>query len=150
MSAAAIWRKASAKEGKRVGERRQQLGRVFDYLLGRTIRPLTEGQDDNARRPYIVAENNTGRMLRSDRYKYCVYTGGAIRESLVDLQTDSGEMKNLACLPEFCTTLNQHRGFLRQWIAESSDNKAKSFAIAPHDDGCEACGAAGSSAHPQQ
>jgi len=120
------------------------------HLLGRTIRPLAEGQDDNARRPYIVAENNTGRMLRSDRYKYCVYTGGTIRESLVDLQTDSGEMKNLAGLPEFCTTLNRHRGFLRQWIAESSDIEAKSFAIAPHDNNCEACGAAGSHAHPQQ
>jgi arylsulfatase A-like enzyme len=46
---------------------------IPEYLLGRTIRPLAEGGIDNARRPYIVAENTTGRMLRSDRYKYCVY-----------------------------------------------------------------------------
>jgi len=115
---------------------------IPDSLLGRTVRPLAEGQDDNARRPYIVAENSTGRMLRSDRYKYCVYAGGTIRESLVDLQTDPGEMKNLAGQPEFGSTLNQHRAFLRQWIAESNDNEAKSFAIAPHGDRCESCRAA--------
>ncbi len=101
------------------------------HLLGRTLRPLAEGRGDNARRPYIVAENNTGRMLRSDRYKYCVYTEGILRESLVDLQKDPGEMENLAGLPAFQKALNQHRKLLRQWIAESNDNEAKAFAIAP-------------------
>jgi choline-sulfatase len=102
-----------------------------NYLLGRSLRPLAENQEDNARRPYVVAENNTGRMLRSDRYKYCVYTSGVIRESLVDLKTDPGEMKNLAGLPQFHKTLNQHRDYLKQWIVESKDTPAKSFAIAP-------------------
>lgn len=101
------------------------------YLLGRTLRPLAEGRDDNARRPYVVAENNTGRMLRSDRYKYCVYTSGVIRESLVDLQADPGEMKNLAGLPPFQKALNKHRQHLQQWIVESNDTEAKAFAIAP-------------------
>ena len=105
---------------------------VPNDLLGRTLRPLAEGRGDNARRPYVVAENKIGRMLRSDRYKYCVYTSGDIRESLVDLQTDPGEMKNLAGLPQFRKALNQHRDFLQQWIAESNDSAAKSFAVAPH------------------
>ena len=104
---------------------------VPNYLLGRSLRPLAENQEDNARRPYVVAENNTGRMLRSDRYKYCVYTSGVIRESLVDLKTDPGEMKNLAGLPQFHKTLNQHRDYLKQWIVESKDTPAKSFVIAP-------------------
>jgi len=104
---------------------------IPNYLLGRTLRPVAEGRGDNARRPYVVAENNTGRMLRSDRYKYCVYTSGVIRESLVDLKTDPGEMKNLAGLPQFHKTLNQHRDYLKQWIVESKDTPAKSFAIAP-------------------
>jgi arylsulfatase A-like enzyme len=104
---------------------------VPNYLLGRTLRPLAEGRSDNARRPYVVSENNTGRMLRSDRYKYCVYTSGKIRESLVDLQADPGEMKNLAGLPEFQKELNRHRGYLKKWIAESKDGAAEPFAIAP-------------------
>ncbi len=104
---------------------------IPNYLLGRTLRPVAEGRGDNARRPYVVAENNTGRMLRSDRYKYCVYTSGVIRESLVDLKTDPGEMKNLAGLPQFHKTLNQHRDYLKQWIVESKDTPAKSFATAP-------------------
>ncbi|HIL69353.1 MAG TPA: hypothetical protein EYG38_05830 [Verrucomicrobia bacterium] len=101
------------------------------YLLGRTIRPLAEGLASAARRPYIVAENNTGRMLRSDRYKYCVYLEGVIRESLVDLKNDPGEMKNLAALPQYQPVLNKHRAYLQQWIVESNDTEAKAFAIVP-------------------
>ena len=105
---------------------------VPNYLLGRSLRPLAENQEDNARRPYVVAENNTGRMIRSDHYKYCVYTSGKIRESLIDLQADPGEMKNLAGLPKFHKELNQHRGYLKKWIKESKDITAKAFAIEPN------------------
>jgi arylsulfatase A-like enzyme len=105
---------------------------IPEYLLGRTLRPLAEGRGDNARRPYVVAENNTGRMLRTDRYKYCVYTSGDIRESLVDLKTDPGEMKNLAGMSPFQKVLNKHRKHLQQWIAESNDSEARAFAIAPN------------------
>lgn len=100
-------------------------------LLGRSIRPLAENHSDNARRPYIVAENNTGRMLRTARYKYCVYGSGEIRESLVDLRKDPGEMKNLAANPEHREVLNQHRTYLQEWIAESHDTEATAFAITP-------------------
>ena len=105
---------------------------VPNYLLGRSLRPLAENQEDNARRPYVVAENNTGRMIRSDHYKYCVYTSGKIRESLVDLRADPGEMKNLAGKAGFEKHLNRHREFLKQWIKESNDVIAKTFAIEPH------------------
>jgi arylsulfatase A-like enzyme len=37
-----------------------------------------------------------GRMLRTQRYKYCVYSEGRHREELVDLEKDPGEMANLA------------------------------------------------------
>ena len=105
---------------------------VPNYLLGRSLRSLAENQEDNARRPYVVAENNTGRMLRSDHYKYCVYTSGKIRESLVDLRADPGEMKNLAGKAGFEKHLNRHRELLKQWIKESNDVTAKAFAIEPH------------------
>ena len=96
----------------------------------RTIRPLAEGLEDNARRPYIVVENDTGRMLRTHRYKYCVYSSGKMRESLVDLQNDPGELKTLAATPEYRKVINQHRDYLQQWITESKDTEAKAFAIA--------------------
>jgi len=105
---------------------------VPNYLLGRSLRSVAENQEDNARRPYVVAENNTGRMIRSDHYKYCVYTSGKIRESLVDLRADPGEMKNLAGKAGFEKHLNRHREFLKQWIKESKDVAAKTFAIEPH------------------
>ena len=73
----------------------------------------------------------TGRMIRSDHYKYCVYTSGKIRESLVDLRADPGEMKNLAGKAGFEKHLNRHREFLKQWIKESNDVTAKTFAITP-------------------
>jgi arylsulfatase A-like enzyme len=104
---------------------------VPNYLLGRSLRPVAENQEDNARRPYVVSENNTGRMLRSDHYKYCVYKSGKIRESLVDLRADPGEMKNLAGQAGFQKHLNRHRDYLKQWIKESNDVTAKAFAIEP-------------------
>jgi arylsulfatase A-like enzyme len=103
-----------------------------EYLLGRSLRPVAENQKDNSRRPFVVAENNTGRMLRSARFKYCVYKEGKIRESLVDLRTDPGEMNNLAGQAGFQKHLNKHREFMKRWIAESKDAEAKAFAIDPN------------------
>lgn len=99
-------------------------------LLGRSLRPIAEGKGAGQWRPYVVSENNSGRMIRSDRFKYCVYPEGEIRESLVDMQTDPGEMKNLASLPEYQEVLNRHRRYLAQWIEESGDKEAKAFAVA--------------------
>jgi len=106
-----------------------------DYWLGRSLRPLAEDHTDHAARPYIVAENQAGRMLRSARYKYCVYLNGTRRESLVDLQEDPGEMKNLAASPSHRKVLNEHRTYMLQWIEDSHDDDAKSFAIRPDDQG---------------
>ena len=103
-----------------------------EYLLGRSLRPVAENQKDNSRRPFIVAENNTGRMLRTARFKYCVYKEGEIRESLVDLVKDPGEMNNLAGRKGFEKHLNKHREFMQKWIAESKDAEAKAFAIEPN------------------
>ena len=70
-------------------------------------------------------------MIRSARFKYCVYPSGTIRESLVDLKKDPGEMKNLASLPDYQDTLRDHRQYLCQWIEESGDREAKSFVVRP-------------------
>ena len=98
-------------------------------LLGRSLRPIAEGKRIDQWRPYVVSENHTGRMIRSQRYKYCVYTEGAIRESLVDMRNDPGEMKNVATLAEYKDALLKHRGYLQQWIEESGDAQARTFAV---------------------
>ena len=98
-------------------------------LLGKSLRPIAEGKHVENWRPYVVSENHTGRMIRSQRYKYCVYTEGPIRESLVDMQDDPGEMKNIATLPEYKDVLFEHRRYLEQWIEKSGDKEAKAFAV---------------------
>ena len=100
-------------------------------LLGKSLRPLAESRDIDHWRDYIVTENHTGRMLRSVDFKYCVYREGDLRESLVNMRDDPGEMKNLAAAPEHANTLNKHRRYLKDWITSSGDQDARSFAVAP-------------------
>jgi arylsulfatase A-like enzyme len=82
-------------------------------------------------RTYIVASNDmdqgaaidgiiphaNGRMVRSQRYKYCAYDHGEQRESLVDMESDPGEMVNLAGDPQQHKILQQHRQMLAEWCA---------------------------------
>jgi arylsulfatase A-like enzyme len=96
-------------------------------LPGRSLLPLAFGQPVASWRQYVVVQNDMaqggevdglrpriqGRMVRSDRYKYCVFSRGYQRESLVDMETDPGEMINLASAPKYRSVLLQHR----QWLA---------------------------------
>jgi arylsulfatase A-like enzyme len=97
-------------------------------LLGKSLRSIVEGKPVETWRKFVVTENHTGRMLRSRQFKYCIYRDGKLRESLVDMRNDPGEMKNLVTAPKYRTALNKHRRFLQQWIALSGDADAKSFA----------------------
>lgn len=63
-----------------------------------------------------------GRMLRGQRYKYCAYSEGTRRESLVDLDKDPGEMTNLAVDPRFKRLLNEQRTLLADWCRNTHDN----------------------------
>ena len=98
-------------------------------LLGRSLRPIAEGKPAGAWRPYLASENRWGRMIRSERFKYCVYDAGATRESLVDMTRDGGEMKNLAADPEYKEALAQHRRYLIDWIKRSGDKEGKAFVV---------------------
>lgn len=86
-------------------------------------------------RQYVVASNRLsqgaaidgaipkpdGRMLRSARFKYCAYSIGERRESLVDLERDPLEMVNLAGDRRHAGVLDQHRAMLAQWCRETGD-----------------------------
>ena len=104
-------------------------------LPGRSLLPLALGKEVAAWREYVVAENNLsqtgtvdgmrptmeGRMVRTDQYKYCVYTRGQQRESLVDMKADPGELNNLATDPKHREVLLKHRELLLQFGREHND-----------------------------
>jgi choline-sulfatase len=105
-------------------------------LLGISQRAPAEGATGPDPRRYVVTSNHlvqgvpllgmmmkpAGRMLRSERYKYCVYDQGQHRESLVDLEKDPGELVNLAENPAFEKILNEHRARLAEWSKSAHDS----------------------------
>jgi len=100
-----------------------------------SLRPLALGQPAANWRDHVVIQNNMdqtglvgdirpsaeGRMIRTERYKYCVYSRGNQRESLVDLQNDPGETKDLATNPDYRKTLLEHRALLAKFGQEHND-----------------------------
>jgi len=104
-------------------------------LPGHSLRPLSQGETVAAWRDHIVVEDDMyqagtidgfrptteGRMVRTERYKYCVYSRGERRESLVDLETDPGETKNLAGNPNYCSVLLDHRASLARFAKDHND-----------------------------
>ena len=98
-------------------------------LMGCSLRAIAQGQSVDDWRTYVVSENSWGRMIRSERLKYCVYDSGPLRESLTNMNDDPGETTNLASLPDSREPLLQHRRYLRQWIKDSNDTEAKAFAF---------------------
>lgn len=77
---------------------------------------MVQGAEVDGRKP-----QPSGRMVRSARYKYCAYDTGERRESLVDMEVDPGEMKNLAGDPAHADALARHRRMLVEWGRETGD-----------------------------
>jgi arylsulfatase A-like enzyme len=96
------------------------------HFLGRSLRPLAEHQDTVDAPPYVVSENRWFRMLRGERFKYCCFATGD-EELLVDLESDPGELVNLAEGSEYQATLKEHRQLMSEWMDLSNDEKGKTF-----------------------
>jgi choline-sulfatase len=94
---------------------------------GRSLRPLAEGKNTNQWRDFVVSESQNGRMLRTGRFKYCIYDSGGHREQLIDLKRDPGEMKNLARADGYKDVLDKHRQFLRGWVEKTGDRIAAEY-----------------------
>lgn len=62
-----------------------------------------------------------GRTLISERFKYIVYEWGRYREQLFDLETDPGEMVNLAVNSEYHERLSDLRAAMRDWCERTDD-----------------------------
>jgi arylsulfatase A-like enzyme len=107
-------------------------------LPGLSMKEPALGKKPETKREYVISQNHMvqceevdgkllkphGRMVRSDRYKYCLYSDGERRESLVDMKEDPDEMVNLASNPDFRATLQQHRTFLEDFAKKHKDAKA--------------------------
>ncbi len=105
---------------------------VPHYALGASLRPLVEGrQSARPWRDCVFAETAfcefdkptgiRGRMARTARYKYIVYSAGQRREQLFDLEEDPGEMRNLASSPAHVGVLQDHRQRLQEWLLAIGD-----------------------------
>jgi arylsulfatase A-like enzyme len=90
-------------------------------LDGRSLRPLAEGQTPKNWRDYLVVESENDRMVRTERYKYCLYSCGGHHEQLNDLAIDPGEMINLAEQPAYKDTLKKHQDLLWAWMTRTWD-----------------------------
>lgn len=96
---------------------------------GDSLRPLIEERTINWREHLVVetffgadAELKTsGRMVRTERFKYVVYDSGRNREQLFDLQKDPGEMVNLAVESRYHDELVRHRDLLYSWCVRTGD-----------------------------
>ena len=98
-------------------------------LAGKSVRPIAEGKPDTNWRDYLVVESAHGRMLRTDRFKYCVYDSGKNREQLIDLVNDPGEMNNLADKEKYRDKLNRHRRLSKEWIKASGDADGAQYVL---------------------
>jgi len=101
---------------------------VDPQVTGVSLRPVIE-RPDLPGQPFVVTELDpnpdepakTGRMVRTDRFKYIVFSHGQRPEVLFDLTTDPGETRNLAANPEFVVELQRHRRLLKEWQTATND-----------------------------
>ena len=100
---------------------------IPEHLLGRSLRGVAEGETVDDWRTYVASENHYTRMIRSQRYKYCAFDDPDSKESLVDMENDHGEMRNLVDDPEFQEVLAEHRRLLADWSKISGDNDASKY-----------------------
>ena len=92
-----------------------------------SLRPLAEGGSVDHWRTYVASENHYTRMIRSQRYKYCAYDDRNSKESLVDMENDPGETRNLVDDPKFQKVLTEHRRLLADWSTLSGDKDTSKY-----------------------
>lgn len=107
-------------------------------VRGRSVVPLLAARGDVPWRDELAVETvfdgpdsygTEGRALLTDRYKYAVYRFSRRREQLFDLQTDPGEMVNLAVESRHARTLDDHRRRLAAWVAETDPRGYTRFQV---------------------
>lgn len=83
---------------------------IPDDIQGVSFRSAAEGRESvRKRREFIPVENEIGRMIITESYKYQIYDTGKNHEQLIDLQNDSGEMRNAIGDSDKVTIVHRHR-----------------------------------------
>jgi choline-sulfatase len=84
-------------------------------MRGVSLRPIIEAKRGSSH-DFIVSEvsTNTGRMVRTEGYKYITYKGNLV-EQLFNMKNDPGETVNLAANASYASTLAEHQKLLRDF-----------------------------------
>jgi len=101
--------------------------KIPDHLLGKSLRPLAEGNTGEEWRTYVASESAWSRMIRSPQFKYVVDDSDNNNETLIDMENDPGEMKNLATDPGYRNILIKHREYFKEWSIVSDDEQGQVF-----------------------
>ncbi|MGC0273313.1 sulfatase [Pseudactinotalea sp. Z1739] len=110
-------------------------------LPGRSLLPvLCDGERLDRERlvvqtsfPAVTAPATRGRAVVEHRYKYVLYSWGRYREQLHDLQSDPGEMTNLAVESRYQGELDRLRGELLRWARSGGDEEMLTRLVLPQD-----------------
>jgi len=102
---------------------------ISPEFRGKSVRPIIENPDSKWR-DFVVTEladdsheeTRKGRMVRTERYKYNLYSHGKRNEQLFDLINDPGETQNLAFEPGMQTIKDAHRKMLDSWMEKTNDD----------------------------
>jgi arylsulfatase A-like enzyme len=109
---------------------------IPNELPGLSAKKIMESRQEDLIRTFVVSSvkpiqgspvdglkpDPDGRMVKSERYKYWIYSQGKQRESLFDTKNDPGEMINLATDPKFQSILTEHRKMLADWCLRYKDD----------------------------
>ncbi len=93
-----------------------------DGLKGRSLKPLLGGDKLASWREDLMIETQFAHGVTDGRYKYTLFDRFGSDEMLCDLQTDPGEMKNLAGQEQHADTLGRMRKIL---VAQAAAHNAK-------------------------
>ena len=86
-----------------------------ENMRGRSLRSILEAASAKGNE-FVVTEvsTNTGRMVRTDNYKYITYRNDSVKQ-LFDMKNDPGETRNLAANASYASTLTEHQKMLRDF-----------------------------------
>ena len=86
-------------------------------LPGRSLKGLLGGQEPASWRKDLMIQTQFSYCVTDGRYKYTLFDSAGPEELLCDLQSDPGEMKNLAGMKEHSEVLDRMRKALADQVA---------------------------------
>ena len=97
-------------------------------VSGRSLRDAIDGKGDDAR-DFVVIQLHpdtedidfAARIVVSREHKYIAFSEGEPRELLFHLETDPGEVDDLAARPDAAAVLGVHRAYLARWVEQTGD-----------------------------